>query len=414
MKDIRIAFKKDTLERLHSDAKRYYAIDTKIPELFLAIYPSGIKTYFFVKYIRRRKRRLKIGRYEYISIEQAREKAKQYNAAVTLRGDPYADLKEEKNEPTFKQLFEYYYVERALKHNKRPKENKALIYFHLMPVFANWKASEITTDKLREMHTKIGSTRGQPTANRVLARVSAIFNFNIKNKKIKCPNPTHGIERYKEYPRERFLNRMELKAFFDAVFFEEQLFQDYFLLLLYTGARKTTVLSMEYAAIDIALMRWRLSGFESKNDDTNIVMLAEAAIEIITRRMQANIRLKEPSRYVLPGHGKKGHLSDPKRAWQRIRDRMGVQDINMHDLRRTLGSYMAIRGKSLQIIGKALNHKDQESTAIYARLSQHPILEAVNETVEFIESGDMPTFSSNATTLLRKKQGPIKFRLLVA
>ena len=57
---------------------------------------------------------------------------------------------------------------------------------------------------------------------------------------------------------------------------------------------------------------------------------------------------------------------------------MNVYDIRMHDLRRTLGSYMAISGISLPIIGKALNHKSQVSTAIYARLSNDPVLEAVN------------------------------------
>lgn len=414
MKDIRIFFRKNSLENLPPNEKRYYAIDTKIPELFLAVYPSGIKTFFFVKHIRRRKRRIKIGRFEHVSIEQAREKAKQYNAAIALRGDPYADLKEEKNEPTFRQLFEYYYTEHALKYNKRPLEGKALVDFHIMPVIANWKASEITTDKVRELHTMIGNTRGRTVANRVISRISTIYKFNIDNKKIKCANPAHGIKHYQEYPRERFLNRMELKAFFDAVFLEEELIQDYFLLLLYTGARKTNVLSMEYAAIDISLMRWRLPGFDSKNDDTNVVMLSEAAIEIITRRKEANMRLIEPSPYVFPSTGKTGHLSDPSRAWQRIRDKMGVQDINMHDLRRTLGSYMAIQGKSLQIIGKALNHKDPESTAIYARLSQNPILEAVNEAVEFIVSGDLPTFASNVASLFKKKQGTIKFRSLAA
>jgi hypothetical protein len=39
---------------------------------------------------------------------------------------------------------------------------------------------------------------------------------------------------------------------------------------------------------------------------------------------------------------------------------------------------MAISGISLPIIGKALNHKSQVSTAIYARLSQSPVEDAVN------------------------------------
>lgn len=57
---------------------------------------------------------------------------------------------------------------------------------------------------------------------------------------------------------------------------------------------------------------------------------------------------------------------------------MQIEDFRMHDLRRTLASYMAISGLSLPVIGKALNHKSQTSTMIYARLSHTPVAEAVN------------------------------------
>lgn len=34
-----------------------------------------------------------------------------------------------------------------------------------------------------------------------------------------------------------------------------------------------------------------------------------------------------------------GRLMDPKKAWVRIRERSQIEDLNMHDLRRTMGSY---------------------------------------------------------------------------
>ena len=71
-------------------------------------------------------------------------------------------------------------------------------------------------------------------------------------------------------------------------------------------------------------------------------------------------------------------MKDPGGAFERVKKRIGVYDIRMHDLRRTLGSYMAISGISLPIIGKALNHKSQVLTAIYARLSHDPVIDAVN------------------------------------
>jgi integrase len=53
-------------------------------------------------------------------------------------------------------------------------------------------------------------------------------------------------------------------------------------------------------------------------------------------------------------------------------------DLRIHDLRRTLGSWQAKTGASLAIIGKSLNHKNQNTTAIYARLDLDPVRDSVN------------------------------------
>lgn len=51
--------------------------------------------------------------------------------------------------------------------------------------------------------------------------------------------------------------------------------------------------------------------------------------------------------------------------------------VTLHDLRRTLGSWQAKTGASLAIIGKSLNHKSMQATAIYARLHPDPVRESV-------------------------------------
>jgi integrase len=51
--------------------------------------------------------------------------------------------------------------------------------------------------------------------------------------------------------------------------------------------------------------------------------------------------------------------------------------VRIHDLRRTLGSWLAADGASLLLIGKALNHTQISTTAIYARLQLDPVREAL-------------------------------------
>ena len=56
----------------------------------------------------------------------------------------------------------------------------------------------------------------------------------------------------------------------------------------------------------------------------------------------------------------------------------GIENLRIHDLRRTLGSWQARTGASLPIIGKSLNHKTHQATAIYARLDLDPVRRSVN------------------------------------
>jgi hypothetical protein len=53
--------------------------------------------------------------------------------------------------------------------------------------------------------------------------------------------------------------------------------------------------------------------------------------------------------------------------------------VQIHDLRRTLGSWQALGGSSLQVIGKSLGHTQVSTTAIYARLTIDPVRESVGK-----------------------------------
>ena len=59
-------------------------------------------------------------------------------------------------------------------------------------------------------------------------------------------------------------------------------------------------------------------------------------------------------------------------------DDVRIQNLRIHDLRRTLGCWQAKTGASMAIIGKSLNHKSQQTTAIYARLDLDPVRQSVN------------------------------------
>lgn len=383
------SFTKEALDKVQHTNKRFYITDPKTFGLRLAVYENGTKIYVLNRSIKGKPRKIRIGRYDCITIAQAREKAKNLNARIERGGDPHEEVQVRKRALTFEQLFSKYYDWHLSTTSKAPDHNKAMLEMHVFPVLGRDKADEIKPIQISQLYEKIGSVVSKyskpgemkysyGSANRILNIVNAVFNFGIKQDLIACVNPCHGLKKVKGKSRDRFLNYDELKGFFDALSSEEKLFADFFETLLYTGARKSNVLSMEYSALNFDFKYWRLPETRTKNKEVNIIPLSEPALKILINRAAFNEFYKAPSKFVFPGDGKHGHLTDPKKSFERIKKHMKVFDIRIHDLRRTLGSYMAINGISLPIIGKALNHKSQVSTAIYARLSHQPVLDAVN------------------------------------
>lgn len=371
-------FTKSHLEALPVTDSQYEVRDTKNPSLILRVNPGGIKTFMFYRRVLYKNVRIKIGRLSDISVEAARNKATFLNSQIITGVNPNELFKEKRRELTFRELFYKYYHEHALINTKTAQDIKATIEFHLMPKIGHVRLSDITRQRMKELHLKQGETRGKIQANKVLNIARAVFNFGLREGYHKGENPCAGIRRFKSVSRDRFLSGNELRLFFDALKEEEQIYQDFFMLCLFIGARKTNMLRMKYADLCLDLKRWRIAEAETKNGDVNIHALPEAAIDILKRRLEQNKLSPAPSQYVFPGDGRLGHLVDPKKSFTRIKKRMGVFDFRIHDLRRTLGSYMAIGNTSLPIIGKALNHKSQASTEIYARLCYDPILSAVN------------------------------------
>jgi hypothetical protein len=70
--------------------------------------------------------------------------------------------------------------------------------------------------------------------------------------------------------------------------------------------------------------------------------------------------------YIICGRKAGEHLVNLKEAWGRIRKAAGLNDLRIHDLRRTVGSWLVRDGASLHLVGSVLNHKDQKTTAGYA------------------------------------------------
>jgi integrase len=140
------------------------------------------------------------------------------------------------------------------------------------------------------------------------------------------------------------------------------------------GTRRSELLAARWAdVVGIGTPKPTLRLPVTKTGNPHLLPLPEAAARILDGLPSR----ADSAEFVFPGAGRKGHLVEVKVAWRRIGSRAGVDDVTVHDLRRTLGSWLASQGYSLLLIGKALHHKSPRATEIYSRLDLDPVREAL-------------------------------------
>jgi integrase len=331
------------------------------------------KTFFVQKRVNGMPERVTLGRFPDMSIEMARKEAARMSALIAEGVNPNQDARALKTETTLKGLFDEFLKHRRNRRgaylSEKTKRSYGYDFGLYLDKWGNRKLSQFKETDFAKLHAQIG-VEHPTTANRVIAMTSSLFGYAAERKLFKGANPAQGIQKFPEAKRERFLQADELPAFFKALAEESnETLRDYFLISLLTGARRSNVQEMQWRQLHLERGEWRIP--TTKNGEPQTVTLAPEAVEILRARGGC-----DPV-WVFPGTGASGHLVEPKKAWKRILERAGIESLRIHDLRRTLGSWQTKTGASLAIIGKSLNHKSVNTTAIYARLDLDPVRESV-------------------------------------
>ena len=265
-------------------------------------------------------------------------------------------------------LFWTYFERHTLPDNRNPEVTMQWWRYYGKR-WADFDVSEITPRSVQCWFDDMTST-SPAAATRAVNMLAAIITWGNGHGHINMDNPTKGIERFKIKSRRRFLLPAELKRFCQALDLELPIYRDFFWLCLLTGARRGNVLAMRWDQVDIDLAIWQ---FDSKNNDVQCAPLSTAALAVLQRRKLA----VKDSPWVFPSHG--SHLQEPRRVWKRILIKADLDNLRIHDLRRTVGSYLAIKGYSSYLIGEVLGHRDPRSTAVYARLFVDPVRAAIED-----------------------------------
>jgi integrase len=343
--------------------------DSEVPGFGLRVRAGGSRVYV-VEYRNReqRKRRVTLGPHGRLTVEQARKQATQTIAAVGRGDDPAEVRQEERAAPTVAEL-----ATRYLDQHAKPKKKLAsigaderILRLHVLPELGRRRAAAIGLKEIADLHHEM---RGKPVqANRMLALLSKMFSL-AERWGIRPPgsNPCRGVDRFPERRRERFLSAAELEQL-GAVLIEEEHEEPFVVLairlLLLSGARRDEVLNLRWSEVNVE--RACLSLPDSKTGAKQIP-LGPPALAVL-----ADAPRLEGNPYVIPGRRIGGRLVGLHRPWARIRERAGLGDLRLHDLRHTFASIGAAAGLGLPVLGAILGHRNQATTARYAHLADDP------------------------------------------
>jgi integrase len=368
----KIRFTKAVIDELpiKENQTRSVYYDDKVRGLSIMI-AAKTKTFYLLRKHMGKTERIILGRYPDTTIEQARTRASQINSELDSGLNRNELKRNRRAEFTLDDLHHTYMERHAYVRNKKP-ENAVSNYRLYLSHWGSKKLSDIKRTEVQTHIAKLAKDISPATANIALALLRAMFNRAIDWEIFNDKNPTANIAKYPEISRDRFLYGDELQRILSAISeLQSTTMRDFFMMLLATGARKSNMLSMRWQDINLNQAIWRVP--DTKNGEPYQVALTSTAIGILEQR-----RVQENGIWVFSAPSKSGHLEEPKKAWASLLLNANIENLRIHDLRRTFGSFMAAQGASLQMIGKALGHKSQDATLIYARLNLDPVREAVN------------------------------------
>ena len=404
-----ITIGKESVEALPlPESGERYVWDTVCPQLGVRVRPGG-KAYVVQMWdgARGRSVRVTLGKVEKLTPEQARKRARELVADVSngidIRKPAIDGL-------TVAALVDKWHAEKA--RSVRTADELKTKALHYLGRLAHRPVSEVTRQDIGTIHTTIATEArkrirkrvddvlqwvesGPPglpaTADKWRATMNAIFAWGMEKGLVK-DNPAAGIGAAfdaKGAQRSSYLRGDELLRFWKAMEADKDAdTRDALLLLLYTGQRRGNVLEMRWSDVDLQHGLWTLSAADTKQRKAQSTPLTAQALVILQRRhadaaspwvfpatrvarSPADDGIEEPRE---PGPMSEARLRD---AWGRICAAATLENLRIHDLRHTAGSWLARLGANEAVRQKALGHQTPAMAARYSHLELDPVADAL-------------------------------------
>jgi len=336
----------------------------------LRISQGGTKTFVVVHGVERR--RFTIGRYPTISLKQARDKAKELQAGLTL------GLIEKRPSPASTDALKLYLE--ASEAKNRPgtvTEYRRLLTNHF--AFGRKRLSEITR---ADIQAKLNKLKDRPSEQRhAFVALKVFFNWAVREEHLPVSPIASMQPPTRQRSRERVLEPKELVEIFEKATAYHRPYGHIVQLLILTGQRRGEIGALRWSWIDRDKQLITYPPEFTKNRRLHVLPYGKRVAAILD-----DIPEHVGSDFVIPGRKPGSHFnswSKSKRMFDATLE--GVDPYVIHDLRRTYSSILAQLGTPIHVTEKLLNHVSGTISGVAAIYNRHSYLDEMREAVTAYE-----------------------------
>ena len=249
-------------------------------------------------------------------------------------------------------------IDRALTHHrKKISANTAKQYDaaaeRLKAIFVQFQPREVLPRHVAAVKMELASTPNM--CNRILSLLRIVFGYALEWQEVDA-NPCIGITRHEEGKRDRYITDAEFGALLDAA---SPYIRSILEMCYLTGQRIGDVIAIRLTDISDEGV-----SFVQAKTGAKLIVAMTPDLQAVISRAKALPRKVRTLTLFCSRSGKPVSYETVKEAFKVLRDKTGIHDVKIHDIRAKSLTDADREGKNAQTLG---GHADARMTARYLR-----------------------------------------------